>query len=83
VTRDIGELLCRSEYEDGIDLLGSNEYEEDPTLSNDDDEGGYNSEDDREGVPTQADLDFIDDGPLEDGVSSNDEQEVEDGQDST
>jgi hypothetical protein len=83
MTRDIGELLSRSEYEDGIDLSGPNRYEDDPTLSNDDDEGDFNSEDDWESVPTQADLDFIDDGPVEDGASSNDEREFEYGQDST
>lgn len=79
VTRDIGELLSRSEYEDGIDLSGSNEYdgEQDPTLDGDDgDEESGSGDDDDE--PTEEDLAFIDDGPIEDGTSS-DEEELEDG----
>jgi hypothetical protein len=69
VTRDIGELLRRTKYADGINLSGVDDYdeEEDPTFPDDDDDDGeqdYNSGDDE---PTQADLDFIDDGPVEDG----------------
>lgn len=84
MTRDIGKLLSLSEYEDGIDLSGANEYqnEGDPTLADDadaDDEDEYDDDYDGDGVPTQADLDFIDDGPVEDGVTS-DEEEFERGQ---
>ena len=82
VTRDIGELLRRTEYADGIDLSGANEYEEevDPTYTDDDDDDDEQDYDDDE--PTKADLDFIDDGPVEDGVPSSDEEdESEHGQD--
>jgi hypothetical protein len=88
VARDIGERLSRSEYADGIDLSGANEHdEEDPTHpddsdSNSDDEGDYDDEYDGDGVPTQEDLDFIDDGPVEDGVSSDEAEEFEQGQNS-
>jgi len=68
VTRDIGELLQSSEYADGIDLSGENEYDErDPTLLDD----GHDSEDE----PTESDLEFIDDSPVEDGILSSDEDE--------
>ena len=84
MTRDVGELLRRSEYADGIDLLGTDEYEgeEDPTLTDDvDDESEEDAYDYDDDEPTQADLDFINDGPVEDGVPSEEEEEFEHGQD--
>ena len=64
MTRDIGELLNRSEYEDGIDLTGENDHREDEPTQSDDDDDEY----------TQSDLDFIDDGSVSDGTSSKEEE---------
>jgi hypothetical protein len=78
MTRDIGELLSRTEYADGIDF-SENGYDTDDPWP---DRSAFDSEDEGDDVPTQEDLDFIDDGPVEDGVTSDEEEELNHGRDS-